>query len=74
MVREEWLEELRTNVSGLNPTTIVYHKNSVELELEQLLGTIKLELVGGASRTETNFFVIFGSFLGILKIKITTGW
>jgi hypothetical protein len=45
----------------------------MELELEQLPGTMKLQLVGGLLRIETNFFVIFCYFF-ILKIQITTGW
>ena len=41
-------------------------KNSMELELKQLPGTMKLELVGELPRIATNFFAsfwpIFGNF------------
>jgi hypothetical protein len=45
-------------------------KNSVKLKLEQLLGTKKLELVGGFLGLKQKNF---GPFLGIFKIQITTG-
>jgi hypothetical protein len=45
-------------------------KNSVELELEQLLGTIKLELGGGFPKIETKKLLFFGSFFWeFLKFK-----
>jgi hypothetical protein len=39
-------------------------KNSVELELEQLPSTMKLELVGGLSKTKmfAIFLYVFGNF------------
>jgi hypothetical protein len=39
-------------------------KNSVELGLEQLLDTMKLELVGGLSKTKffASFWYVFGNF------------
>jgi hypothetical protein len=51
-------------------------KNSVELELEQLSGTMKLELVGGLGflGLKQNSLLFFGPFLGILKIQITVSW
>jgi hypothetical protein len=48
-------------------------KNSMELELEQLLGIMKVELVGGFLGLKQNFLLFFGPFLGILKIQITVG-
>jgi len=48
-------------------------KNSMELELEQLLGTMKLELVGGFPGSKQNILIFFGPFLGFLKIQITAG-
>jgi hypothetical protein len=39
-------------------------KNSVELELEHLPGTMKLELVLGLPRNETKKFAIFLSVFG----------
>jgi hypothetical protein len=50
VVRGEWLEELRTKVSDS------------ELELEQLPGTVKLELVGGFPGLKPNFLLFFGPF------------
>ena len=49
-------------------------KNSVELELEQLPGTMKLELVGDFLGLKQIFFAIFCLFLEILKIQISAGW
>jgi hypothetical protein len=46
----------------------------MELELEQLHGTMKLELVGGFLGLKQNFLLLFGPFLGIFKIQITAGW
>ena len=46
----------------------------MELELEQLSSTMKLELVGGLPRIETKNFAIFWLVFWILKIQITTGW
>jgi hypothetical protein len=43
-------------------------KNSVELELEQLPGTMKLELMRGFLGLKQIFLLFFGPFLGILKI------
>jgi len=48
-------------------------KNSVELELEQLPGTMKLELVGGFPGLKQIFLLFFCPFLGIFKIQITVG-
>jgi hypothetical protein len=47
-------------------------KNSVELELEQLPSTTKLELVGSLLGLKQNFLLFFCPFFGILKIQITT--
>jgi hypothetical protein len=69
----EWLEEQRTKLSGSNPST-AYHKKSVEVELEQLPCTMKLELVGGFLELKQNFLLFFDLFFGILKIQITLGW
>ena len=71
VVRGEWLESKgqRSQVWIRAPRTM---KNSVKLELEQLPGTMKLELVGegfpGLKQKK------FDPFLGILKIQITAGW
>ena len=48
-------------------------KNSVELELEQLLSTMKVELVGGFLGLKQKFLLFFDLFLGILKIQIIAG-
>jgi len=49
-------------------------KNSMELELEQLFDTMKLELVGGFVGLKQNFLLFFGPFWKILKIQITICW
>jgi hypothetical protein len=46
----------------------------MELELEQLPSTMKLELVEGFSGLKQKKFLFFRPFLGILKIRITAGW
>ena len=57
----EWLQEQSTKVSGSNPST-AHHENSVELELEQLPGTMKLELVGGFPGLKQFFLLFFACF------------
>ena len=74
MVRGEGLEELRTKVSGLNPSTTAYHEKQSGAGAGAASWYHEAGASGGLSKIETNFFAIFCPVLVFLKIQITVGW